>query len=412
MVSPLLSVAMISGCSCIFSYLRHLYSCGLLMAATFAFISLNTTTVYAAVPNAVDDNFNTASGTTINGFLSVNDLNLDGPADTYAKLTDPLNGTVVVNADGSFHYTPNIGFAGTDQFSYSIDDGAGGTDSANVDINVASSSDFLSTTNSFLITQEDTPVPLGISVAPDLFDGGALLDIISSDVGYRSPTAGATPTVFTIPAGASSVVVTGYSTQSNNTAGSDDTDDDYQLLNARIDLINGASSGRVAFINDGRLSLLDQFSWEQVLLGQAALSDPAKVIGYHAVEASNPTFKVVGDSFQIIETHTLETAYHVEFMTSDGDSTNFIRAGNSVQAAGTNTSAIAIPAALEPVSGKKGIIVLNSLSAAAGSDFRVEHKGFSHLLSILIQDLYPASLQHNREKQPTIPLRTALKITR
>jgi hypothetical protein len=37
---------------------------------------------------------------------------------TAVKETDPANGTVTLNADGSFSYTPNAGFAGTDTFTY------------------------------------------------------------------------------------------------------------------------------------------------------------------------------------------------------------------------------------------------------------------------------------------------------
>ena len=353
-------------------------NCAMLCVYGFAFYPHSD--ALAAAPDAVDDTFSTASATAISAYLSPNDINLDGPSDTYAKLTDPDNGTLVIDGDGSFTYTPNIGFAGADQFSYSINDGAGGSDTALVNIQVASSSDFISSANPFLITQEDTSIPLGLAVAPDLFDGGALLDIISSDIGFRADTAGATPTVFSIPAGTSSIVVTGYSTQFKNTAGADTTDDDYQLLNARIDLTSGISSGRVAFINHGRLTELDQYSWEQVTLGQSVLSDPAKVIGYHAREASDPTFKITGGSLQIIETHTLETAYHVEFMTSNGDSTNFIKAGNTVQNTGVSSSTISLPALIEPTSAKKGLIILNGLSAAAGSNSLVEHKGLSRLV--------------------------------
>ena len=39
-------------------------------------------------------------------------------------VTDPANGTVVLNADGSFTYTPNPGFMAMDTFCYEIcDDG-------------------------------------------------------------------------------------------------------------------------------------------------------------------------------------------------------------------------------------------------------------------------------------------------
>ena len=46
------------------------------------------------------------------------------------------NGTLTAFPDGSFTYTPNAGFVGTDSFSYQVSDGFGGTDTATVTINV------------------------------------------------------------------------------------------------------------------------------------------------------------------------------------------------------------------------------------------------------------------------------------
>ena len=36
------------------------------------------------------------------------------------KVSDPSNGSVTLNADGSFTYTPNTGFNGTDSFTYKL----------------------------------------------------------------------------------------------------------------------------------------------------------------------------------------------------------------------------------------------------------------------------------------------------
>ena len=42
----------------------------------------------------------------------------------HALLLAPTNGTVQMNEDGSFTYTPNLGFSGVDSFYYAADDGA------------------------------------------------------------------------------------------------------------------------------------------------------------------------------------------------------------------------------------------------------------------------------------------------
>jgi PKD repeat protein len=66
----------------------------------------------------------------------LNDIDVDGDPLIATKLTDPVHGTVTVfNADGSFDYTPNFGFVGTDSFMYQIDDGYC-TDTATVYITV------------------------------------------------------------------------------------------------------------------------------------------------------------------------------------------------------------------------------------------------------------------------------------
>jgi len=207
-----------------------------------ATISL-TPPVFAAAPDAVDDSFGAGFGQVASGLLSVN----------YSLASPASSGAAVVNADGSFTYTPNAGFSGTDSFTYEINDGAGGSDIATVAINIASGSDFIQAASPVLISPEDTPVPLGLTVAPDLFNGGALQDIIGTEALFRADNQGSTPTIATIPATATSISVTGYSTQSKDTSGNNNTDDDYQLLNARIDLSAGVSNGRLAHLVDGKL---------------------------------------------------------------------------------------------------------------------------------------------------------------
>ncbi|MCB1521396.1 MAG: cadherin-like domain-containing protein, partial [Hyphomicrobiaceae bacterium] len=55
---------------------------------------------------------------------------------TVSLVTDVSNGTLVLNPNGSFTYTPNQNFNGPDSFTYEIDDGNGGTDTATATITV------------------------------------------------------------------------------------------------------------------------------------------------------------------------------------------------------------------------------------------------------------------------------------
>ncbi|ETX30615.1 type I secretion protein [Roseivivax isoporae LMG 25204] len=57
------------------------------------------------------------------------------------SVTQPANGTVVVNDDGTITYTPTGAFTGVDTFTYEIDDGHGGTDTATVSVTVSNDGD-------------------------------------------------------------------------------------------------------------------------------------------------------------------------------------------------------------------------------------------------------------------------------
>jgi len=91
----------------------------------------NETTVTITVtpendkPIAEDDAYTTDENQPLQispaGVLA-NDSDLDGDALTASVFTGPANGTLTLSADGSFLYTPNTGFAGTDTFTYAAND--------------------------------------------------------------------------------------------------------------------------------------------------------------------------------------------------------------------------------------------------------------------------------------------------
>jgi len=49
----------------------------------------------------------------------------DGDTLTFAKASDPAHGSVTVNPDGTFTYTPGLNWTGDDSFTYTVDDGHG-----------------------------------------------------------------------------------------------------------------------------------------------------------------------------------------------------------------------------------------------------------------------------------------------
>ena len=87
-------------------------------------------------PAAIDDSATTDEDVpVIINVLVDNGLGTDSDPDTGDILTpvggsDPLNGEVTLNTDGTFTYTPDSNFVGQDSFVYTISDGNGGIDTA------------------------------------------------------------------------------------------------------------------------------------------------------------------------------------------------------------------------------------------------------------------------------------------
>ncbi|HEX2972673.1 MAG TPA: Ig-like domain-containing protein, partial [Tepidisphaeraceae bacterium] len=86
-----------------------------------------TVTVNAVndAPAATNDSYSTAKETALTiaapGVLA-NDSDVDGDTLSAVLATGPSHGTLTLNADGSFLYTPEAGFVGTDSFTYSAND--------------------------------------------------------------------------------------------------------------------------------------------------------------------------------------------------------------------------------------------------------------------------------------------------
>ena len=79
-------------------------------------------------PNAIDDAISTAYGVPVQIPVLANDTDPDGDSFAITANSNPAHGTVVLNANGTFTYTPTSGYSGADSFTYTISDGNGGTD--------------------------------------------------------------------------------------------------------------------------------------------------------------------------------------------------------------------------------------------------------------------------------------------
>jgi hypothetical protein len=105
----------------------------------------NVATVNLAVnpvndaPTAVDDAYSTDENTTLTvdapGVLG-NDADADGDSLSAALVTGPSNGDLTLDEDGSFTYTPDADYYGTDSFTYMANDGTEDSNIAIVSITV------------------------------------------------------------------------------------------------------------------------------------------------------------------------------------------------------------------------------------------------------------------------------------
>jgi VCBS repeat-containing protein len=103
-------------------------------------------------PVANNDSYATNEDTTLTiaapGVLA-NDTDVDGNSLTAALVTGPSHGTLTLNANGSFTYTPTLNYNGPDSFTYKANDG-------NLDSNTATVSITVNTVNDAPVANPDS----------------------------------------------------------------------------------------------------------------------------------------------------------------------------------------------------------------------------------------------------------------
>ncbi|MBD2344302.1 DUF4347 domain-containing protein [Anabaena subtropica] len=90
-------------------------------------------------PFAANDSFNTDQNTPViisTAALLANDADLDGDNLVVTAATQPKQGNLVNNNDGTYTYTPAEDYYGVDRFTYTISDGQGNTSTAIVNLTV------------------------------------------------------------------------------------------------------------------------------------------------------------------------------------------------------------------------------------------------------------------------------------
>src|SRR2546430_1413871 len=164
-----------------------------------ATVSITVTAVNDA-PAAANDAYSTNEDTALNvaaaGVLG-NDSDVDGDALTAILVSSPAHGSVTLNANGSFTYTPAANYNGGDSFTYKANDGALNSNVATVTITVTAVNDAPVANAQSATTAEDTAKAI-VLTASDV-EGDTLTYSIVSGPAHGS-LSGAAPNVTYTPA--------------------------------------------------------------------------------------------------------------------------------------------------------------------------------------------------------------------
>ena len=113
-----------------------------------------------ATPDAFSADEDTQLTVPAAGVLA-NDNDVDGDTFTAALVSDVAHGTLVLNPNGSFTYTPAANYNGSDSFTYKANDGTADSNTVTVTITVNAVNDAPVATADSSSTDEDTPLSVG-----------------------------------------------------------------------------------------------------------------------------------------------------------------------------------------------------------------------------------------------------------
>src|SRR5204863_110236 len=145
-------------------------------------------------PVAVNDSYTTAEDTQLAvsapGVLA-NDSDVDGDSLSAVLVSQPTHGTLTLNSDGSFSYTPAANYHGTDSFTYKANDGQADSGIATVNIAITAVNDAPVAVNDSYTTAEDTTLNVaaaGVLANDSDVDGDSLSAVLVSQPTHGSLT--------------------------------------------------------------------------------------------------------------------------------------------------------------------------------------------------------------------------------
>jgi gliding motility-associated-like protein len=227
-----------------------------------------------AVPVAIDDSAVTDEDDNVNIDVIANDTGIDDGGLSITIITQPTNGTLLINVDNTITYRPNTDYYGTDSFVYEVCDSDPECDQATVNITI-------------------NPVNDHIPIAIDDARGTEInleldVDVLVNDNGLED--GGIVVTVLGIPTNGATIVNADNSikyTPNLDYVGSDSFD--YQVCDmdgdcatATVIISVKATNAKPLAIDDILTTLIDQSKTINVLSNDSGLEDGGIVVTSNA----------------------------------------------------------------------------------------------------------------------------------
>ncbi|MBI5760347.1 MAG: tandem-95 repeat protein [Planctomycetales bacterium] len=191
-----------------------------------------------ALPDVYSVNEDSTLTVLVTAGVLVNDNDsADAPADTLTatNLSDPLNGTLTFNTNGSFTYVPNTNFNGTDSFTYAVSDNGG----------ILNGGNFVGNTVTVTITVNavnDAPVNNVPAAQTNLEDTARLFNVANGNLISVTDVDAASSSVRVTLTGANGTATLGLTTGLIFTTG-DGTSDASMTFTGTLAAINAALVG-------------------------------------------------------------------------------------------------------------------------------------------------------------------------
>lgn len=243
------------------------------------------------VPNAAADAGMTDQDLAITIDVLGNDTHPEGDTLTVIATTDPANGSVVIESNGSITYTPNTGFVGYDTFMYTIEDENGDIATAAVTVGVVAAPDLMigdATVNEGddLLFDVNISHPYGADIN---------LTLVTTDItAMDGDDYDGTPITVTIPAGETGVQVLIPTVE-------DTTYEVDENMSIAVQSIDAGSVGEHSDTGTG--TILDDDPIPSVLIGDVSETE-GDVLSFE-VNLTNPSYEDI----------------NITFTTSDGSAT-------------------------------------------------------------------------------------------